>query len=155
MSVGGIGPDRPIGWAVVFAEVLVHDSAHEMVVHRRLQRHPVKLTRAELLESAADVFRPRVRGFGARLPRIIVPDVNDRAFLDCAALHGNNFVFQDGRVVVEVALENRAVGNLDESGGDFDSSERFHLRVFASARGGAGGFVARREGERRQERGCF
>ena len=150
-----VRPHRPIGRTVVLAEILVHHAAHEVVVDRRFQCHAVKLARPKLAQRAADALGAFVGSFGARLPRIVVADIKGRTLLHSAALDGDDFVFQDGGIVVEVALENRAFGKLDQPGGDFDGAERFDLRVFPGVSGSAGWLIAGRERERREDENRF
>src|SRR6516164_3096989 len=91
----------------------------------------MELPGAKLPQPAADVRHALVGNFVALLPRIVVADINRGAFLDVAAMDGDDLVFQDGRIVIKVALENRAFGDLDESRGYFNAAERFDLRILA------------------------
>ena len=45
-------------------------------------------------------------------------------------MDGDDLVFENARVVIEVALENRALGNLDQPRGDFHGAQRLDLLVF-------------------------
>ena len=71
--------------------------------------------------------------FGSGLERIVVADVDGLA-LDLPAVDFEHLVLQDGRVVVEVALEDRPFGDLDELRRDLDAAP---LRELGSS--GAGG----------------
>jgi len=119
----------------MLAEILVHNAAHEMLVDGCLERHAMKVSGLELTQRAANIFRPLISSFRTRLPRIVMTDKNRRPFFHRTAMDGNYLVFEDRRVIIEFALENRAVGNFAESCGDFDSAERFDLGIFTAVAG--------------------
>ena len=73
-------------------------------------------------------LHPLVGRLGARLPGIVVAD-EERVAVHLAAMDLEHLVFQDRRVVVEVALEDGALGNLDQLRGDFDGAVGGEMRV--------------------------
>ena len=113
---------------VVLAEVLVHDPAHEVVLDRHLQGHVMRLAGLELAHAATNVRRAFVGGLGTRLPRVVVAHVK-RVPVHLAPMHLQDAVFQDGRVIVKITLEDGAVGNLLEARGDFDRAVGCEVRI--------------------------
>ena len=125
-----VRPDGPVDRVGVFLGILVEDPSREMVEHGFFQCHAVHLAGAELLEIAADVRHALIGRLGSGLERIVVADVDGLA-LDLPAVDLEHLVFQDGRVVVELSLEDRPFGDLDESRRDLDAAPLRELAIRA------------------------
>ena len=117
-----VRPHGPVGGAIVFAEIFIHDAAEVVFVHGCFQGHVVEVACAELTEVSAEVFDAFVRGFGPWFGGIVMADVNDGSLLQRAAVHGHYLIFQDGGVIVEFALEDGTFRDFQEAGGDFDGA---------------------------------
>ncbi len=86
--------------------------------------------------------RPRVRGLGARLPGIVMSDVEGSALTQRATMDRHHLVFQDGRIVIKVPLEDGAVRDLDKTGAHLDLSKRDHLAIHTGVGDRTGGIAA-------------
>src|SRR5579883_1973620 len=125
-----IGPDGPVDRVGVFPEILVEDSSRERVDQGIFQGHAVHLAGAELLEIAADVGDALVGHLGAGLGRIVVADVDGLA-LDFPTVDFQDLVLQDGGVVVQRSIEDRPLGDLDESRRHLDAAPVGQLGIRA------------------------
>src|SRR5947199_5453215 len=89
-----IGPDRPEDRTRLLPEILIDDTAHEVVIERDLQGHAVDLPGAERLEVAADVLDAPIGRLGPGLDGVVVADV-DRLAVHLASMDLEDLVLQD------------------------------------------------------------
>src|SRR5262249_15221501 len=94
------------------------------------QCHAVHLAGAKRLEIAANARDEPIGRCGSRFERVVVAHV-DVLTLDRPAVDRKHLVLQDGRVVVQLPLEDGPVGNLDELGRDLDATPSRELGVRA------------------------
>lgn len=146
-------PKGPIDRPRVFAKIFVNDPAHEMIVHGCLQRHVMQPARDKLLQIPSEPFRTRVAGIGSGLPRIVMANIDGGPFFNRAPLDRDDLIFQYGRVIIEVALKDGSLRDLDEPSRDLKGTQRFHPRVGGLGCGWAGRFTTGDERESDRENG--